>query len=70
MVGPGKYDEETTLVMDRVKARAVILIVFGGAKGSGFSVQATEPTMVELPAMLRGIADEMEADINSGKAFQ
>jgi hypothetical protein len=30
MLGPGKYDDETTWVQTRTQARGVILIVIGG----------------------------------------
>ena len=69
MIGPGKYDEEATMVMERVKADGVIVIVFGGTKGAGFSVQATLPVTIQLPAILRSIADEIASDLASGKAF-
>jgi hypothetical protein len=36
--GPGKYDDLTTLVRERAKAHAVVVIVVEGTKGSGFSV--------------------------------
>ena len=68
-IGPGKYDEEATMVMERVKAQGVILIVVGGNKGEGFACQATLPTMLGIPEMLRNMADEIERDLESGKAF-
>ena len=70
MIGPGgKYDEEATMVMERVKANGVIVIVIGGNKGAGFAVQATLEVTVALPRMLRDMADEIESDLNSGKAL-
>ena len=69
MIGPGRYDDEATMVMERVKAQGVILIVVGGSKGEGFACQATFPTMLQLPAMLRSIADQIDADLKSGQAF-
>lgn len=69
MIGPGKYDDEATMVMERVKAQGVILIVCGGIKGEGFAIQATLHTMIQLPRMLREMADQIEADITSGEAF-
>jgi len=60
-LGPGKYDDLATAAREAAGARAVIVIVVGGNKGSGFSVQ-TEPGLVlPLPALLRTIADEIES---------
>jgi hypothetical protein len=39
--GPGKYDRECTRVREETGAQAVVLIVFAGEHGSGFSVQTT-----------------------------
>jgi hypothetical protein len=61
-VGPGKYDDEVTWVRERTHAAGVILIVLGGDKGAGFAVQATPEVVLDLPATLRTIADQIEAD--------
>ena len=46
-------------------ATGVILIVVGGNKGHGFSVQTDDlGLMTKLPAMLRYIADGMEEDVS------
>ncbi len=37
--GPGKYDDLATYVRQQAEAKAVIIIVLGGKKGSGFSCQ-------------------------------
>ena len=63
MMGPGKYDEEATLVMEKTNAQGVILIVIGGTKGEGFAVQATLQVTLALPSMLRNIADQVEKDL-------
>ena len=62
-VGPGKYDDEATLVRERTNARGVIVIVIDGDKGEGFACQADLLTTLTLPAMLRSIADQIETDI-------
>lgn len=62
MTGPGKYDDEATMVQKSTNASGVILIVIGGDKGEGFSCQATMPVLLGLPSMLRSIADQLEAD--------
>ncbi len=67
MIGPGKYDELATDVREKSKAMAVVVIVLGGSKGSGFSVQAlgavAVDVMLKLGAMLRTVAAEIERDI-------
>lgn len=60
--GPGKYDRLATDVRTKAEAKAVVVIVVGGNKGSGFSVQATVETVLALPALLRTIADGIEED--------
>lgn len=63
MIGAGKYDEECTKLRENTKAKGVIIMVVDGNKGEGFSVQATPDVMPSLPAILRKIADDMEANI-------
>ena len=62
MKGPGKYDDLATLVAHQAEALGVILVVIGGNKGSGFSVQAVGPIAHELPSLLRNLADSIECD--------
>jgi predicted glycosyltransferase len=64
--GPGKYDREATVVREVTDADAVVVIVIGGRQGSGFSVQASLEFAVKLPALLRRIADDIEANIEGG----
>lgn len=52
--GPGKYDVLCTLVRDLSEARAALVIVLDGNKGSGFSVQVTDPFI------FAGLADLLE----------
>ena len=61
-IGPGEYDDEATLVRERTHAAGVILIVVGGDRGAGFAVQATPEATLDLPAVLRSIADQIDAD--------
>jgi hypothetical protein len=67
-IGPGKYDVLATVAREGASAKAVVLIVLGGTRGSGFSVQA-EPGVgldpPELAKMLRGVADAIEASMQS-----
>ena len=61
-IGPGVYDDDCTLVRERTHAKGVVLIVVGGDKGAGFACQVTEDVVLDLPAVLRSIADQMDAD--------
>ncbi len=51
-IGPGKYDDECTMLRESTEAQGVIVIVIGGKLGSGFSVQADRHTTLLLPHML------------------
>jgi hypothetical protein len=60
--GPGIYNFLCTEVRERTQAAGVILIVVDGNRGSGFSVQVIAPELnLKLPAMLRLMADQIEA---------
>jgi len=63
-MGPGKYDD----VCSRVRAEVgigdnsgggVIVIVFGGNRGSGFSCQADLVTTLALPETLESLAKQI-----------
>ena len=65
-VGGGKFGPEATAVLKETKAEAVVLIVLGGEKGSGFSVIASAATPLTPPviiAMLRKMADDMSEGV-------
>lgn len=59
-LGPGKYDALATEVRDKAHAEAVLLIVFNGDKGSGFSCQTPPEMLAKLPAILRSTARQIE----------
>lgn len=59
--GPGKYDFLCTLVRDLAKSEGAAVIVVNGELGSGFSVQLNEGLRLAMPAMLRLLADQIEA---------
>lgn len=67
--GPGEYDAEATEVRERTDAMAVVVMVLGGNKGSGFSVQVernprdAKKLLAMLPQLLRSTADEIEKDL-------
>jgi hypothetical protein len=61
-IGPGKYDDLASLVMERCRGRGVVVIVFEGNLGSGFSVQADPHVMLAIPDILQGVVDALRAD--------
>ena len=61
-LGPGKYDHFCTQVKQQAKADGILLIVFGGERGDGFSIQAEAGTVLQLPTILRMVADDIERD--------
>lgn len=61
-VGPGKYDAVCTSVFEITRARAAIVIVFDGAAGTGFSVTSEGGLVLDIPKVLRNVADQIEAD--------
>lgn len=71
--GPGRWDH--VLVEARTKhlgGRAAVLLVFpngpGDLAGSGFSVQCDPVMLLELPNMLRAMADSIAADVRRESA--
>lgn len=58
--GPGKYDSECTEIMVAEHAEAVLVIVIGGKRGSGFACQATPAITFNLPTILLNVAKEIE----------
>lgn len=67
MIGPGVYDNECTEVRLGTEAEGVILLVFGGRVGNGFSVQGPLEFHLRIPALLRAMADQIERDFQKGK---
>jgi hypothetical protein len=62
--GPGRYDAECTAARTSADARAVLLIVVGGNRGHGFSVQCVDGDIeATLPRLLRDVADDIEAGV-------
>lgn len=65
MNGAGKYDEICTKVREETKSNGVILMIIDGQHGSGFSIQAPGMVLLQLPGLLRFLADEVELDIKN-----
>ena len=67
MLGPGKYDEVDTVALKMTEAKGgVILLVFDGKEGNGFSCQLTYDLTLAVPAILREIAEAIESDFKKG----
>lgn len=65
-LGPGKYDAECSRVMKDTKAEAVIVLVVGGTRGHGFSLQYREGVKVEeITQGLRAVAHAIERETSS-----
>lgn len=62
-IGPGKYDAECAMVRKMAKADGVMVLVFGGHSGSGFSAQFSSPIAPAMAQILRDVADQIEADL-------
>jgi len=60
---PGKYDDLCTYVREQSDAAAAVVIIVGGNKGHGFSVQAFADVTPQLPEMLESIARQMRKDM-------
>lgn len=64
--GAGKYDNECTALRQITGADAVAVIVIGGHKGGGCSVQVEEKykdVIHNLPTVLEAMAIEMRRDL-------
>ena len=69
-IGPGKYDELCTLVRERAgitERGGVFVIVIGGNKGNGFSVQADPITTMIAADLLEHIANQIRSDVQGEK---
>ena len=62
---PGKYDNLCTEARLKAKAHSAVLIILGGDKGFGFSVQMPEKAIAGLPAILEHMAAEIRRDMQS-----
>jgi hypothetical protein len=73
--GPGKYDDVATMVRTLTGADAVMVLIIGGSRGGGFSLQMRGPdtadpypqlaaadTMRAIADALRKIAEEITQD--------
>lgn len=61
-LGGGRYDEECIKLRTSVHAEGVAVLVFGGDRGSGFTVQLSPDLLCQLPQILRDLADHIEQE--------
>jgi hypothetical protein len=68
MNGPGKYDALCTYISQQTEidknGGAVILVVIGGNRGNGFSVQSSLSLSRDLPLILEEMALKLRNDMN------
>lgn len=62
--GKGKYDALLTEAREKADAFGGVLMIIDGNKGGGFSVQATQEILIQLPDMLENIAKSLRSDLN------
>lgn len=62
-MGPGKYDDITTEVRERLGSTGVLVIVLDGVKGPGFSAQLSAEMLTKVPDILRDVADQIEESV-------
>jgi hypothetical protein len=68
-LGQGTYDDLCTYVREKSRGQGVLVAVIGGDKGSGFSVQITNPLLLfRLAKILHETADEIEKSLRKGDA--
>lgn len=70
-IGAGKYDDLCTYVRKQVGLKedgevsgAVMVIVLGGNRGNGFSMQSDLESLVMLPELLEDVAHQIRKDRN------
>jgi ribosomal protein S6E (S10) len=68
-IGAGKYEDLCTMVRKAVGldedgelSGAVMVIVLGGNRGNGFSMQSDLESLVMLPEMLEDVARQIRKD--------
>lgn len=65
MIGPGKYDYECTLVRECTQAEGVAVLILGGERGNGFSVQGSLRMQLSLPDLLEQMARDIRESMGS-----
>lgn len=61
MPGPNQYDAQADEVRNATHAKGVVLLVFDGSEGNGFSVRTDDPAIAaNVPTILRSVAQQLE----------
>jgi len=60
------YEDVAAAVKAKTRAQGVVVIIFGGAKGSGAALDVTAEMAALMPKLLRDVADEIERDAKRG----
>ena len=66
-IGPGRYDKLCTLVRERAKATGAVVIVFGGERGDGFSMQAPMDITLDIATVLETMARQIREGFQQGR---
>jgi hypothetical protein len=72
-LGGGRYDDELTAAVQAAQLKnptvvgGVLILCTSTGKGSGFSCQLPMVDLLGLPAVLRLVADQIDADLARGK---
>jgi hypothetical protein len=66
-LGPGKYDDLCSDAREGAQAEGVALLILNGRFGHGFSIQATAEITVQLPHLLRQMAQNIEDTLKQGR---
>lgn len=62
--GPGKYGANAENLLEQFHGQLCLVLMFGGPHGPSFDVATVNPEwMAALPAVLRKLADAIEADL-------
>ena len=62
--GKGKYDDDCTKFREDTEATGVLVVVFDGKHGNGFSVQCKDLYLIaSIPQILRNVANEIDNDL-------
>jgi len=67
-IGRARYDEACGEARMTTEAEGVLLIVFGGNKGNGFSAQIPQHLLMQVPEILRYVAEQIQKDLSQGNA--
>ena len=67
-LGGGTYNDEINEIREKTETDSVILLIIGVKKGNGFEIMSCNPLFqFEMPAILRNLANEIEAIHNKGE---